>query len=70
MNFHKSTRQFNKITTQLKMNIKFEQTLHQKDIKMANEPIKKYSISVNNRELQIKTTVRNHYVSIRNTMNE
>lgn len=43
----------------------FEQTLLQKEVKMANKHMKKFSAPSAMRELQIKATMRNHYVPIK-----
>lgn len=43
----------------------FEQTLLQKEVKMANKHMKKFLAPLAMRELQIKATMRNHYVPIK-----
>ena len=48
-----------------KVDIIFEQTLHQKEIKMSNKQMKKWSTSLTMRKLPIKTTARNNYIPMK-----
>lgn len=54
-----------KEATQLKLSKRFKQTHDQKDIWVANGPINRCSTSIVVMEMQIKNTVRYHYIIIR-----